>query len=65
MKRKCAVCRTFVDPWYTTIITAHEFECYKQQPDKVLPEHLSTYKQLLIWEKRSKIAKANAAKRRG
>lgn len=64
MKRDCIVCGTALNPYRAETLTAHEFACYKREPEKVPAYHAKGFAETLKWEKRSSAAKKAAIKRR-
>ena len=64
ISNNCAICGTQLRQFTEHTFTAHEFNCYKREPDRVPERDKEEFKELLQWEARSIRAKSAAAKRR-
>lgn len=63
-ERPCFVCGQMQSPFSHSMITAHEFKCYKARPDLIPRYHRAWYERDLAHEIRSHNARLGAATRR-
>lgn len=60
----CAICGRALQPFSETTFTAHEFMCYRDNPNKIPAEHKARFEHELAGERRSAAAKRGVETRR-